>query len=445
MPTLKKIALENFRCFSSRQEACLAPLTFLVGANSTGKTSFLALLRALWNTTFLDEEPDFTKAPYNLGTFHDIVSTSGQGTHQGDTFRTELWFVPNQEHKHEIRCSMEFHERGGTPFPFLRRFSSGSVWIELEFGGNSSYSIRCGTISKKWTVESKTLPILRHGLELIPLYNVWFYLEHNDFGIKQANPSVKLSRSEMNKLKRLLEFLIQFLLMDRRGEPFASAPVRSRPRRTNDLGRPSTDPEGENIPTYLASTKSRNQKNWTNLRQKLEFFGKQLGLFDQIKVNTLRRGAGGPFQIEVKRHGVDSTYPSRNLIDVGYGVSQVLPLLTELLRDNVPDLCLLQQPEVHLHPSAQAALGTLFTEVCSEHRQLIIETHSDYLINRVRMDIRDRKCKITENDVSILFFEPVGDSVKIHSIRIDKMGNVLGAPPSYRRFFTDETDREIQF
>ena len=61
------------------------------------------------------------------------------------------------------------------------------------------------------------------------------------------------------------------------------------------------------------------------------------------------------------------------------------------------------------------------------------------------MDIRDGRCNIDENDVSILFFESLEGNVKIHSIRIDKMGNVLGAPPSYRRFFTDEINREVQF
>lgn len=170
-----------------------------------------------------------------------------------------------------------------------------------------------------------------------------------------------------------------------------------------------------------------------------------IGLFDKIDVDSLLEGAAGPFQIQIRRYGPEKNLTTRNLIDVGYGVSQVLPLLTELLHDAAPSLCLLQQPEVHLHPSAQAALGTVFAEICSDNHQLIVETHSDYLINRVRMDIRDNKSMIDENDVVILYFETVGDSVTIHSIRLDKMGNILGAPPSYRSFFLAEIDREIQF
>ena len=90
--------------------------------------------------------------------------------------------------------------------------------------------------------------------------------------------------------------------------------------------------------------------------------------------------------------GQETQGRKRNLIDVGYGVSQVLPLLVELLPIlSGASLFLLQQPEVHLHPSAQAALGSLFcTTVRASGRQLIVETHSEYIIDRIRMDIRDR-------------------------------------------------------
>ena len=98
----------------------------------------------------------------------------------------------------------------------------------------------------------------------------------------------------------------------------------------------------------------------------------------------------------------------------------------------------MQQPEVHLHPKAQAQLGSLFCEVAAAGRQLVVETHSDYLVDRVRMDVRDQTTELKPEDVSILYFEPGDLDVKIHSIRIDEMGNVLDAPPGYRQFFTDE-------
>ena len=183
------------------------------------------------------------------------------------------------------------------------------------------------------------------------------------------------------------------------------------------------------------------------LKANLEGFGSTCELFDEINVRSFGTSDGDPFQIQVRKHGGAKSRrrkgPWRNLIDVGYGVSQALPVLTELLRPDGPTMFLLQQPEVHLHPQAQAALGSLFCEVAAGGRQLIIETHSDYIIDRVRMDVRDGTTGLKPEDVSILYFEPGERAVKIHSIRIDKAGNVLDAPKSYGDFFMDEVNRSI--
>ena len=133
----------------------------------------------------------------------------------------------------------------------------------------------------------------------------------------------------------------------------------------------------------------------------------------------------------------------RNLVDVGFGISQILPLLAELFRDKGADLFLLQQPEVHLHPSAQAALGTLLCQVAASGRQLLVETHSDHLLDRVRMDVRDGETGLAPEDVSVLFFERDDLAVRIHSLRFDQNGNVLDAPLGYRQFFMDETRRSV--
>ncbi len=104
---------------------------------------------------------------------------------------------------------------------------------------------------------------------------------------------------------------------------------------------------------------------------------------------------------------------------------------------------LLQQPEVHLHPSAQAALGNLFCQVAKPERQLVVETHSDHLLDRVRMDVRDGTTRLKPEDVSIFFFERGDLDVHIYSLRIDEEGNIGGAPGSYRRFFMEEVARSL--
>lgn len=108
-------------------------------------------------------------------------------------------------------------------------------------------------------------------------------------------------------------------------------------------------------------------------------------------MRSLGQDDGSPFQVQIRKYGRKRTLkgPGRNLVDVGYGVSQALPILTELLRIDPPEMCLFQQPEVHLHPSAQAALGSLFCSIAASSMQLIVETNSDHLLDRIRMDVRD--------------------------------------------------------
>ena len=200
---------------------------------------------------------------------------------------------------------------------------------------------------------------------------------------------------------------------------------------------------GNYIPPYLARVHFGREKTWRRLKEALEDFGREAGLFDEISVRSLGKKGSDPFQLRIKKYGSKSKGPQRNLIDVGYGISQALPVVIEFLRSSAPPMFLLQQPEMHLHPSAQAALGSLFCRVAGPKRQLVVETHSDHLLDRVRMDVRDGAAALKPADVSILYFERGDLDVRIHSLRLDEQGNVLDAPPSYRAFFMEETRRSL--
>ena len=135
---------------------------------------------------------------------------------------------------------------------------------------------------------------------------------------------------------------------------YASGPVRSVPRRTYDPAPATTDPEGRYVPMYLANLLLENRDEWEKLKSRLERFAKDAGLFDEISIRSLGSRESEPFQLQVRKFAGKVKGPKRNLIDVGYGVSQALGIVTELLRGDCPPMVLLQQPEIHLHPSAQA-------------------------------------------------------------------------------------------
>ena len=211
------------------------------------------------------------------------------------------------------------------------------------------------------------------------------------------------------------DFLIRWALMDVGPRPYAFAPIRTQPQRTYDPGAKAPDPEGRHIPMVLAVSSDA----LPDFSERMEEFGKASGLYSSLSVRKLGPDGSDPFQIEVELPGGGG---ARNLIDVGYGVSQAIPIIVDCVSAPFGATLLIQQPEVHLHPRAQAAMGSFFGQLAASGRnRLVVETHSDYLIDRVRMDVRDEQIKAS--DVMILYFEQVKGGVKIHPIEIDASGN----------------------
>ena len=450
---MDQITLKNFRCFREKQTARLAPLTLLVGENSAGKTSFMAMIRALWDVFYESRVPDFKEEPYDMGSFDEIAHHRGGRGGRAETIEAGFDFAPrdqrvrtNDPHRFEIT----FEKKGTVPVPVRRYLAHKKLWIEDRLK-DSRHNIGFGILERTW---KRQLP--DHWRVLIDPDDV--FLPPFSFLLRRLQSREDRERdSELtvfedanaptnDEWSQIERFASRFGWMGSRSvnqRPYASAPVRSKPHRTYDPARPTRDPEGDYIPMYLANIHFQNKARWSALKDGLEKFGRTAGLFDEISVKPLGKKESEPFQVQVRKFGSRARGPQRNLIDVGYGVSQVLPVITELLRRDAPTMFLLQQPEVHLHPSAQAALGSLFCQVAGPKRQLVIETHSDHLLNRVRMDVRDTKTKLKPEDVSLLFFERGDLDVQIHSLRLDQEGNVLDAPDGYRKFFMEETARSL--
>ena len=456
---LTEITLENFRCFHEQQTARLAPLTLLVGENSTGKTSFLALLRALAEFANTGETPRFTEPPYELGSFADIIHHT-EGNLRPQSFDAGFTAIyprrgpvkPNVP----ISFSVTFEEHAATPVPVRRRISHDEAWIEDRLIQKANYSIICHTRRGDWSIPfrrfeaeygelgdySRTL-----STALRPLR--WPGVQHTDIDIDLFHPiaaSPKIAEADIIELRNVAEryfFSYRGHISD---HTYAGAPIRSQPQRTYRPSRPTPDPEGNYIPSYFADLSVRDPKEWQILKGELEKFGRDAGLFDSIGIMQYGEAGSGPFEIQIYQ-GDNKPQRARNLIDMGYGVSQVLPIITELQRPiprrSTSTQYLLQQPEVHLHPSAQAALGSLLCNLASEQRQLFVETHSDYIVDRIRWDVRDGRTNLQEKDVSILYFERRGTDVMIHSLELDEEGQINGQPEGYRNFFMAETRRQL--
>ena len=446
---MNELTLKDFRCFHEKQSARLSPLTLLVGENSTGKTSFMALLKAMWDMIYSIRVPDFKESPYDLGSFDEIVH---HRVGRAESFVAGFSINGRRDTQHQLfKYEASFEKKGTVPVPVRRYRTLGETWIEETYTEGEPYIALVGTVNGSWrgSLPGDTFDwsgIYGYGDRMWPpgMAERLFSGVIDDREIFRAEPmqgSPSLGQEDLKSLGSLSS--VGYDYFDREARVFASAPVRSKPKRTYDPSRPTPDPEGDYIPMYLANLISRDEERWGSLQRLLEQYGKRAGLFDEISIKRLGKRDSEPFQVQVRKFNGRRKGPPRNLIDVGYGVSQILPLLTELFRDAVSPMFLLQQPEVHLHPSAQAALGSMFCQIAGPERQLVVETHSDHLLDRVRMDVRDGVAALKPADVSILFFERNELDVKIHSLEIDEEGNILGAPDSYRSFFMEEATRSL--
>ena len=424
---LQEFRLRDFRCFREQQTARLAPLTLLVGENSTGKTSFLAAIRAMLEVGSGHRDPDFRAPPYDLGSFHEIAYRQDRNGRGGaESFGLGFQYAGEEGEAVAVDATFTLGD-GAAPKLSTVLCSAGDVWVREQHNPEGRHTdLGCATGS--WRLPPSRDPDRRYlygadGGKMQPLH-----------GDAEAVPT----ECDYAKLDRLFFENEKFA-----SGAFAGAPTRSSPLRTYEPVRLVQDPQGDSTPAFLANMHARNPDEWQKMKNDLEEFGRTSGLFDEIFVKRLGRYEFEPFQLEVRKWGKRRKGAKRNLIDVGYGVSQVLPLLVDLLEPDGASLFLVQQPEVHLHPSAQAALASLFCRIVASGRQLIVETHSEYIIDRVRMDLRDRTTGLEPDDVSVLFFERTDLDVHVHSLGFDEQGNLLDAPDGYGRFFMDETRRSI--
>ena len=435
-----ELLLQDVRCFQGAQRARLRPITLLVGENSTGKTTLLGCYSALHGMLAVRFEPhgvDFSREPFSMGSFRDIVRSRRGRQGAIREFKIGLGVPKQRERGLPYEVVATFGEEGSQPVPTSWRYDFGSEGF-LEFRpagkGRTTVAIRGHRTSVDIPFNPTYLPLLMSHIS-------------DTRSARQRIPEpVADFLQRINKTKGRGRLPAPEFLFPSWYPLVPVAPLRAKPRRTYDPGREARTAEGDHIPMLMMRLDHAKGPRWKSLREDLVEFGRASGLFSYIGVRRHGKQISDPFQLQVKVHSGTRA----NIVDVGYGVSQSLPILVELLSPelngrhtspaaSLPLLFSLQQPEVHLHPRGQAALASFFVEsVRKREHSFLIETHSDYIVDRVRMSVR--KKLIGADDVSILYFEPRKNFVQIHNLRLDEYGNVLNAPAGYRDFFLRETD-----
>lgn len=438
---IESLQLDNFKSWRHVGPMRLAPLTGLFGTNSSGKTSLMQFLLLLKQTA---ESPDRSlvldlgdaRSLVELGTFRDVV------------------------HQHDLRNPLQWRLAWRLREP-MRISDPGTPQSELLTGDTIEYAA-----SVHWEENGSSaggrmivtdlayqLAGAKFGMRLIAGQHGEYELfsTHRRFAFRRVRgrPS-KLPQpakcygfpGEVRAYFQNAAFLSDFELAFEKlaASLYYLGPLREYPRRAyvwggsqpTDVGR-----RGERVVEALLASRDQGVlysfgkgKKRKALDEIVATWLKDLGLIYSFAVRPIVRG-GKLFQVWVRRQ------PDAQevlLTDVGFGVSQILPVIALCYYAPEGSTVMLEQPEIHLHPSVQAGLADVLIEaVKSRNVQIIVESHSEHLLRRLQRRIAEEK--LPPEDTALYFCTIEGGVSQLTKLELDEYGNIKNWP---KGFFGDD-------
>jgi len=224
------------------------------------------------------------------------------------------------------------------------------------------------------------------------------------------------------------------------GQVYYLGPLREFPQRyytwsgsePADMGR-----RGERVVDALLAARQRGpyispgyKRKRQTIEERVAYWLKQLGLIYDFKVEPIAEHSS-IYQVRVQK----TPFSAKVLItDVGFGVSQILPVLALCYYVPEGSILLLEQPEIHLHPSVQSGLADVLIDVVKNRRlQIIVESHSEHLLRRLQRRIADTT--ITPDQTALYFCEAGDAGSELRRLDVDLFGLITNWP---KDFFGDE-------
>ncbi len=437
---INRIGLRNFKCFEDI-EVKLSKITLLAGENSSGKSSLLYGLL----TPFQSHQFPFYLSPngkyINMGDFIEMSFNNLKrnrvgvdisiNNHFEETYNFESNWVINASNKmpklHDLRITSEFlgiEIRAKNDFYVLNfnydeeKHSTSSESVEYRAKFETIKQVIFETLElyqsepkgkeddehnarKLWRVSNA------ENLQIENLDQIRMEL------IEAGKPGTVSIISELFDILEQIDAHLNFI------SSFRLRPERRTYYQQTKVG-DKIGTYGENYIDQISEWEDRKSPEFKELKSIL----KDLNLLRTVKTKKLR---GGRFElrVQVKSRGVWAS-----LADVGFGISQFLPIIVADLQLPSRSTLLVAQPEIHLHPSVQASLADYFIrQVKVGEKQYILETHSEYLLNRVRLGIVNGEIKA--EDVAIYYFENSSKGSVSHKIEFRKDGQIHNAPQGF--------------
>ena len=423
----KQISMKNFKSWRDTGPVRMAPLTGFFGANSSGKSSLLQMLLLLKQTAESNDRNLVLKTGsiqegyVNLGTAPEI------------TFRDSTDMTLNVEWDLADKSSFNVlipHDRGRFKLEQLAfeavifaaqqkihvdrlTYTSGDKFsVELSRKPNNHYTIRIEVDGQP--------PVRAQGRPRVYMKPEKCY-SFSDEAVRYYQDTSYLSDIA-------LEFERRFQQL------YYLGPLREYPQRTYTwAGENPVDVglKGElAVPALLGGRAKKvypdGRKRYSKLEARVAQWLVDLDLAHSFETRPLYRGSS-EYAVWLKRHRLSSEV---RITDMGIGVSQVLPVL--VLCYYVPEgsTVILEQPELHLHPSVQAGLADVFID-CIENRglQIILESHSEHMLRRLQRRIAESK--FDSDHASLYFCEQIRGESGITKLEVDLFGNIRNWPKDF--------------
>lgn len=213
-------------------------------------------------------------------------------------------------------------------------------------------------------------------------------------------------------------------------------PLREYPKRSYvwdgasplDVGR-----VGERTVSALLSSRNKGKiispgkgKHRMTVEERIGYWLREMGLVDSYTLKPIAENRKD-YELRVK---TTKDSPEVLITDVGFGVSQILPVLVLCYYMPEGSIIILEQPEIHLHPSVQAWLADVFIEVVtSRNIQIIVESHSEHLLTRLQRRIAEKK--IDSDKTALYFCQMKGSSSDIERLDVDLLGSIRNWPDDF--------------
>lgn len=423
-----KYYLDNFRGF---QDTCveLRNINFLVGENSSGKTSLINALTIMsyyrfWTEAVITDEIEFK-------TFSDLHSVNATR----DYFSLGLVNDDNMVHIY----SFTNDDGLASGFREIIYTADHNLCIVVR----KPNSILCH-FSNSFTARAndRLLSELLDYADSVDKKNEWDI--DNRYYSSDAIAPFYAIRTLLRANKEKPFFAGFFAKAGVDTVPIENstflAPIRAKPQAIYSGGKKEFSAEGSHVPFRIRELLFDNSFHPAYIEKMLGDYGRESGLFDSLDIKRFGNDKTDPFELLITKGG--NNY---KISLVGYGVSQILPILMEMLQPKSGVLSI-QQPEVHLHPKAQSAFGEFLYKVArhEEGTFFVVETHSDYIIDRFRYQMKESGNKVS---AQILFFKNNGMHNIVAPVEIQGDGRYntkSKAFEDFRSFFIDESFRVME-